>query len=142
MKQSSVMTLVVGLAAEVMMIAMGCGPYRPPTFQASGEVVFKGKPLAGAGVMFCPTDGRPAAAATDSNGRFTLRTWTEADGAIEGEHVVCINKFVPESAGSGNDLFPLGKNVVPEKYVSPRTSPLRVTITRKGPNEFLFELEE
>lgn len=37
--------------------------------------------------------------------------------------------------------YPQGKNILPAKYASPLTSPLRATITRKGPNTFRFDLE-
>lgn len=133
--------LIPALAALALICVAGCGSPRQSAIATSGEVLFGGKPLSKAGVMFCPTSGRPGVAMTDEHGRFALRTWTDADGAVEGEHVVCITKFVMDAADAAGALYPQGKNILPEQYASPRTSPLRATVSRKGPNTFRFDLE-
>jgi hypothetical protein len=64
----------------------------------------------------------------------------ESDGAILGEHIVSINKYIPDP----NDPRPAGFKakiaVLPARYASMLDSPLRATVTADGPNDFRFEL--
>lgn len=132
---------ILSLLVAVCVATPACGPHRTPTVAATGEVWFAGKPVEGAMVTFLPSGGRPAYGDTDASGRFTIRTWTAADGAIEGEHVVCVTKQVPDSQAKPGDAFIGVKNLLPERYAAAATSPLRATVTRSGANEFRFELE-
>lgn len=127
----------VGLAAALVLA--GCGTRRPPVVPVNGEVLLAGKPVEAAFVTFLPKGGRPAAGYTDAAGRFTIRTWSEADGTIAGEHVVCVAKQVPD-AKVGSSYLGV-RNVLPSRYASPATSPLRATVTPEGTNEFRFDLE-
>lgn len=127
----------------------GCGPRRAAVYQVSGEVLLDGKPLAAADVTFVPQNGRPALAQTDAQGRFTLRTWAEGDGAVAGEHVVCIAKHDESSPplnkpGAAADPYAAAyrPNVAPPAYASPVTSPLRATIVPDAENHFRFELRK
>jgi hypothetical protein len=81
-----------------------------------------------------------SAAVTDDQGRFRLRTWRDADGTLAGTHVVCVTKTVPTAAESDNP-YPESKNILPARYASPLTSPLRVDVSPAGNNVFRFELE-
>ena len=96
--------------------------------------------LAGAGVLFCQEGGRPASAVTDKEGRFRLRTWSEADGTLAGTHVVCATKTVPTTAESDNP-YTETRNILPSRYASPVTSPLRADVDPAGDNVFRFEFE-
>jgi hypothetical protein len=121
----------------------GCGSGRPDTFQVTGTVIYRGQPLADAAVMFIPKNARPACGNTDAQGRFTLLSFSPDDGAVIGEHVVCVSKRTHGSKGSEKSMInPDMKLVVPEKYTSPLTSPLRVTVTKNGPNDFRLELKD
>lgn len=129
-----------GLGLLLALVAAGCGPGRPALHGVTGEVSLDGKPVAGAGVLFCPEGGRPAAAVTDDQGRFRLRTWRDADGTLAGTHVVCVTKTVPTAAESDNP-YPESKNILPSRYASPLTSPLRADVSPANNNFFHFVLE-
>lgn len=129
------------LLASICLVTPACGPRRTPTAAVTGEVRFAGNPVEAATVTFLPAGGRPAYGVTDASGRFTIRTWTEADGAIEGEHVVCVTKQVPDPQAKPGDAFMGVKNLLPDRYATAATSPLRATVKRGGANEFRFDLE-
>lgn len=140
------MLVVAVMPALLAAVVAGCGPRRAAVYPVSGEVVLDGKPLAAAIVTFVPQNGRLALAQTDAQGRFTLRTWAEGDGAVAGEHVVCIAKYVesprpPEKAGATADPYADRQNVAPAAYASPVTSPLRATIVPGTENHFQFTVD-
>lgn len=130
----------------------------PPTYAVSGNVTFKGKPLAGATVVFHPREGisasrRAAAGLTDSAGRFTLTTLKPGDGAAAGSFLVTVEKTSPTVAGASappigeSGAFPLGpdpsfaKPLIPEKYFSPASSGLSAEVQPSGSNAFVFTLD-
>jgi hypothetical protein len=127
--------LAVGLAA-----APGCSDGRPKRSPVSGLITYHGKPVEGAQVTFFPKGGRPATGSTDANGRFKLFTFDLNDGALLGEHVVCIRKYVPDPKDSRPAGFKNMIPVVPTRYGSLQESSLRATVTADGPNDFHFEL--
>jgi hypothetical protein len=136
------LSMVALLAASTASLS-GCGSKNPATYSVSGTVTYRGKPVEGAGVMFMPNSGRPASAMTDAQGRFTLRTFKDGDGAIAGENVVCISKMSPASGSNAKD--PLLKEMVsalPARYATPTTSPLKVTVSDSALNDFTFELSD
>lgn len=131
-------------AAVAVLLAIGlagCGPRRPALYGVSGEVYLHGKPVTGAGVLFCPEGGRPAGAVTDDAGCFQLRTWRDADGTVAGTSVVCVTK--EERIGDTKSSDPYGefKSVLPARYASPVTSPLRAEVVAGKGNTFRFDLE-
>jgi len=132
---------------------------RRPTAPASGIVTYKGKPVEGATVSFISVqDPIPAFGVTDAQGKFTLFTYEEGDGAVIGEHEVTINKTEggkPGERRTGEDPWnletynppafgvlppPVVKHLIPEKYSVATTSSLKATVTEEGPNEFKFDL--
>ena len=89
----------------------GCGksdPYAP--VPVSGVVTCNGKPIANGVVNFTPLPdqegrsegnrGRVALGKTDSEGRFTLTTYQNNDGAIVGRHTVTVSMGFSEEGGS------------------------------------------
>lgn len=74
---------------------------RPATFPAFGRLVYEGRPVENAIVMFVPEpgeDGRQYTAfgTTDKAGRFLLRTFSSSgSGAIAGMHRVKVECMVP-----------------------------------------------
>lgn len=136
--------LVVLLGISLASTA-GCGTGRPTTFGVSGTVTYRGKPLEDALVMFVPEGTRPASGKTDAEGRFTLLSFKPGDGAVVGEHVVCIAKMVPASndkSESGSPYQINVRSVIPEHYSTPLGSPLRAMVTKDGPNDFHFDLTD
>jgi hypothetical protein len=138
LRLSMLMLIVTGAA-----LLAGCGNRNPATYAVTGTITYRGKPVDNAGVMFMPNNGRPASAITDAQGRFTLRTFKDSDGAIEGENVVCVSKSVPASGDNTKDpMFKRMIPLLPERYTTPVTSPLKVTVNAKGPNDFNIELAD
>jgi hypothetical protein len=98
------------LASTCFIVAFsGCGGSNEyETTPVSGVVTCQGKPVSNAFVNFTPLPdanratgqrGRPALGLTDSEGRFTLTTYNDGDGAIVGKHTVTVGLDVDESSG-------------------------------------------
>ena len=77
---------------------------------------------------------------TDWRGRFQLMTFRIDDGAVAGEHKVFITKQIPEPADKDKP-YPHAISLLPNRYGSPVTTPLRATITPGGHNDFHFTLD-
>jgi hypothetical protein len=136
------LSLATLIAVSAALLA-GCGSGNPATYAVTGTVTYQGKPVEGAGVMFMPSSGRPASSMTDAQGRFTLRTFKDGDGAVEGENVVCISKMVPAQGDATKDpMFRKMISLLPQRYATPVTSPLKVNVRAQGPNEFNLELTD
>ena len=73
---------------------------------------------------------------TDDAGRFTVSTYTKFDGAPAGEYAVTV---VKTGKGYYDGEMP-DKTQLPEKYATPTTTPLKVTI-KEGANDVNLELE-
>jgi hypothetical protein len=132
----------VSLLGVLLLVIAGCSKGRPSTYQVTGAVIYQGQPVAGATVMFIPKNTRPANGMTDAQGRFTLLSFQPEDGAVAGEHVVCVTKFEQDSKEPAHAMNPKMRSVLPQKYASPLSSPLRVTVTKEGQNDFRLELKD
>ena len=87
------------LALVALGLLAGCDstPDKVPTYPVSGQVNYDGKPAAGVRVFFYPTSapGVPVVPAnphgvTGPDGRFTLSTYGDGDGAAEGAYQVIL----------------------------------------------------
>lgn len=114
-------------------LVTGCGDGRPAplkVYPVTGTVKFQGKPAAGASVTLIPKDEslpedlRPNAI-TDETGHFDLGTYSDVDGAPEGEYSVTIT-WRP-LVTSGGSVSP-GPNVLPVRYSQPETSQLTAQV--------------
>lgn len=139
MSQRSLNVLI--LAAVVAWGVTGCGPARPATLPATGEVTYNGQPVSGAQVMFLSPDGRPANATTDAAGKFTLTTFEEGDGALPGTHQVTINKHTTLPSTPENP-YPQSKNELPARYGRADLSQLTAEVKSGDENHFRFELTD
>jgi hypothetical protein len=93
----------------LIFVFSGCGGSNEyETTPVSGVVTCKGKPVGNATVNFTPLPdasraagqrGRPALGLTDKDGRFTLTTYSDGDGAIVGKHTVTVGLNMDESSG-------------------------------------------
>lgn len=129
-----------GILFSLALWCSGCGggidEDLPETVAVSGVVTYQGKPVPDASIMFYPLEGRkPATGRSDTDGKFTLRTFEKADGAIPGEHQVTVNAY--ESTPEGVSM----KSAIPIKYSSPTTTPLKITVTESNP-EIKLELTD
>ena len=132
---------------------------RPDTYPASGRVLYEGKPVVDAIVVFHTTVeatgySYSAVASTDEEGRFWLRTFNDGYGAAAGRHQITVQKMVPTGRiiegtayDEGPDFpgFPGEPEMVsalPERFADTATSGLFTTVTEEGPNEFVIRLTE
>jgi len=147
-------------AAMGFMFLSGCGggdkwvEGRPPVYPVSGQVMYQGKPLEGASVTFSPVEGEGsefgASGQTNAEGRYSLTTFTQDDGAPAGRYHVTVTKATPIVYPDPRDpstvnLPPLKveqKHLIPEKYSSPKTTDLEAEVSDSDENEFNFELED
>jgi hypothetical protein len=120
---------------------------RPPVFAAVGVVMFEGTPLEGASVTFSPVTGTHGASGrTDAEGRFSLTTFDQDDGAPAGQYRVSVTKSESKVTLDPRDpenLPPLKAeqiHLIPQKYSAPETSGLEAEVRDADTNEFRFEL--
>ena len=133
-----------GVAAALLCIASlvtsGCGSrYPAETYSVKGRVVFPdGKPLEGGNIEFAPQDGAVKTSARgtiDADGRFTLTTFEEGDGAIPGKHRVLILPARRREDRSGRTSINLDG-----RYQSFESSGLEFTVT-DDPSQNDFEIK-
>jgi len=133
----------------------------PERVPASVKVLYRGSPLVGANVTLHPqsTDGKPAFGRTDAEGRAVLSTFGNEDGAMPGEYIATVVKkdsgqqaagtpgteegAMPANPGAGAPPPPPpARDLLPNKYASPQTSGLRVTVPAEGLKDFVIELTD
>jgi len=147
------------LPAVVLMLLAGCDD---PTglarrYPVSGTVTYNGVPLAQGNINFIPTGASEtdrAATAAIENGRYTLTTATENDGAFPGTYDVTITSTEADltkvkenmKGGSGHQDDVLkatrnAKSLIPKKYGFPDQSGLKAEVTT-GSNRIDFPLKD
>lgn len=120
---------------------------RPPVYEPSGVVTMKGAPVEGATVIYHSQDHELSAQGlTDKDGRFTLTTLDQDDGAVAGMHKVVITKRVYKEVKTKYDspeeasVASIPTDVLSLKLASPATTPLEATVSSSGGNEASFEV--
>jgi hypothetical protein len=117
---------------------------RKPVYPVQGRVVVHGRPAAQVQVTLHPLDDSDPTAIqpvglADEQGRFTLTTYRQGDGAPAGDYGVTVQWFlaVPSPDRSGEYVT---VNHLPARYGQVQSSGLRVTVS-PGRNELPpFEL--
>ncbi len=134
--------LVLGLSATIPSCdsaASGQVPVHP----ARGRVLFQGKPLAGALVVFLadpkPADTMPRPVGkTDGDGRFKLHTYLGEDGAPAGKYRLSIS--LPKRSGEAGGLASKNADTgapadpIGDRYFNAETSGLTAEV-KPGDNE-------
>jgi hypothetical protein len=127
-------------------LVAGCGP-AIEFGQVSGTVRAGGLPLPGVLVTFIPEANGPAAAVrsmgvTDDNGQYRLKTESQRDGAVLGQHRVIIEDMAIYSAPRSADGTVLAHppERFPPAYSDPLASPL-VREVAAGSQTFDLDLE-
>lgn len=114
------------------------------TYPVKGTVKYKGEPVTDAAVTFFPSQGRPAAGMTDSQGTFQLSTFSSKDGAPAGTYKVSVTESVteiPPMPGTGPEPPPKPPRF-PGRYTDPEQSNLSAEVKSGAENNFTFDLTE
>ncbi len=141
------MKLRYGLLAGLALLSVGCESGRFPIVPATGVVIFNGKPLAGAHVLFQPVRtgseievGPESFGQTDEQGRFTLSmVQTDEQGAMIGKHSVSVTIQEEENrfGGGGED----GATAGPANYTLPERYRAGTALVAEVPPEGTDKLE-
>ena len=117
-------------------------PEKLATVPVTGTVRFQGKPLANASVRFQSQDGKVSAGGTtDTDGKFTLTTYTSGDGAPVGTYVVTIAVSAVREIEPGVLDPNLHPSVpIPPQYSQADTTPLKAEVKASGSNSFEFTI--
>ena len=130
----------------ILMTIAGCSGDDRGLAPVSGTVLFNGKPLPNAGVIFTPDEDniRVGVGSTDKDGKYKLTSFQINDGAKIGKYAITIraeeggdSKLKPADALD----FVRGKIITPLKYSRPETSGLTAEVARKN-NVIDFQLPE
>jgi hypothetical protein len=126
-------TAVLALA----ILVSACGGGRKPVFPVHGVVHDANqKPAVGALLLFNPVTPDPKDPArpvgrVGEDGKFTLTTYKEGDGAPVGEYVITITWETPKKTPFDTE----GKDQLGGRYANPERSKLRFTVEKKPDNE-------
>ncbi len=116
-----------------MTLVAGCGDDRPERVPVSGQVLIDGQPLTHGVVRVVPEDSRMAVGEIGSDGRFTLTTFEEGDGAVAGTHAVEV--YAAEEIDPSQIKWH-----APKKYSRADASGLTITIDEPT-DDAVIELE-
>jgi hypothetical protein len=126
-RETTLAWMVLGL-----LVCIGCGDGKAPTFDVSGRVLVKGKPAQGAFLVFHPKEAaekdapRPYAT-TNADGEFKLTTYESEDGAPAGGYrVTIVWRPVPKSTIEAEK-----PDRLQGRYSNPATSGIEVTIPKE-----------
>ena len=94
----------------MLSLISGCGEAAPKTYPVSGVVTLDDKPVPGATITFIADTGKNSGATTsDAQGKYTMSTFKQGDGAVAGSYKVIVSKYQ-----RGAEENPYGNNVAPE----------------------------
>jgi len=140
------MTNIARLLSVALLIALaGCGANSegPQTYPVTGTVTMGGQPVAGAMVAFTPdanqTGRVPGQASTDEDGEYDISIFLEQGkstkrGLPAGEYRITVVKMEAAPGAASFDKPP--KNVLPSKFASAESTPLKETVKADGENRF------
>ncbi len=145
-------------------ILSGCSeraPGRPKVVPVTGAVAYNGQPIEGASVVFWVEGApRPASGTTDAKGEFRLSTFAIDDGCMPGAAKILVVKERPGKEPVANSAAPgdplalarmaqesvgkrsVEKPLIPVKYASELTTPLKETVAATGENRFVLQLKD
>jgi len=137
------MTRWIVLRTALVLVAVlmaGCSDGRAKTAPVRGKVMFNGKAVPNGTVLFIPqAGGPPATGEIQSDGTFTMTTYSARDGAVLGKHKVVIVAMQDNAGRMPEDRMPLPPPIIPSKYSSPATSTLSADVLDKD-NTVNFDL--
>jgi prepilin-type N-terminal cleavage/methylation domain-containing protein len=123
---------------------------RPKVVPASGLLRYQGQPLEGALVTFT-NDTLSAFGRTDSQGKFTLTTFEQDDGAMPGKFVVSLSMVQITNQVIDKSAAPVWRNarapappqprwLIPKRYGNPATSGLSAEVAERRSADIVLEL--
>jgi hypothetical protein len=130
------------VGAVVGVLAASCAKEgRTPVHPVHGQVLFEGRPVPNALVVFHPagelaggsTLGKPHAIA-GADGFFTLGTYAADDGAPAGDYAVTVELWLAGTPGVSLESDSTPTNRLPARYANPATSRLTARVG-EGANE-------
>ena len=144
------------LALGATLLLFGCSQNEHPELrQVKGTILYNGDPVGEAAVAFYNDKSlRLAAGRTDADGKFYLTSFNNNDGALPGEHVVVVSKTESSAAEEAPKLSMdeaanvrqpkprIVRKLLPAKYASVDTSPLKVTVEADQPNDVTLVLTD
>jgi len=151
--------IVVGAALSFSLItAFGCGDDGlGKRYPVSGTVTYKDQPLAKGAISFYATGAgneTRGAFGTIENGKYSVSTQSDGDGAFPGDYVVSINareadmsaaeKNAKGGSARQDDVLKAYKNAkspIPQKYEVPESSGLKAKVEARS-NTFNFNLTD
>jgi len=134
----------IGLLLVAAIVALSAAsihgrPSRLAVFPAKGRVLFNGRAVPGATVVFHPK-GSPDAphprATVDKQGNFILTTYERGDGAPRGEYLVTVEW--QQLTMQGGDAHYV--NALPAEYMSVRSTKLQTTVWEETENRVQLSL--
>jgi hypothetical protein len=108
-------------------------PPRPKVVPVEGAIYYEGRPAAEARLVFHPygmvdDNSRRAYATADSEGKFKVFTFGQADGAVPGSYLVTVDWLPPCPPGGNADKYADLGNVAPKRFQYVHSTPLRVRV--------------
>jgi len=144
-------TGAVGLMVVVGSLVVGCG--KPPMHEVQGTVRLGGKPIKGCKVGFFPDASHfdPKRhgfgfGITDPDGRYVIQHPQGESGIWAGNYKVTLVAWVNKAGETlPPDIKPSEveggvKNVFPDAYEAPSTTPERAVVRKGEPNVFDFDV--
>lgn len=140
MKMTASRPWLTALAFGVGIGAAGCansdGAAAVPV---SGTVTYQQRPVPKGSVQFVPDVGRGAFGVIE-DGKFTLSTYGNNDGAIPGKHKVAVIYSEPDTK-KRKDGDTAEKYLIPQRLSSPETSGIEIEIPPKGDRDVKIDLK-
>jgi len=135
--------LRLGGFSAVLLLAFGCGSTEPAG-RVGGKVTYKGAPVnEGVVVISDSSTGAAAEAQIGSDGVYTITP--QKGGLPPGDYKVTVAPpEIPAPAGDGSSepgTIPKPVDNIPQKYRSPTTTPLTLTI-KDGDNQFDISMQD
>jgi hypothetical protein len=133
------------LLAVTLMLALLCScgkrDTRRPVFPVQGRVLFEGRPLAHAFLVFHPVNASGAetrcpVANAEEDGSFAPSTYDAGDGAPAGEYAVTVELYQPPT----DDQVTPSANLLPPRYSQPSSTPFKVHIAAGENNLEPFQI--
>ena len=130
--------------AICLLVACGCAPPgSAPTVKVTGVLTRKGTPVPNASVTFTPSTGRPANGVTDAEGKFTLSTFANDDGAVPGSHRVSVASMtIPPMPGTPEARTASPQGEFPARFSNPDTSGLVAEVKPGQNNDLKLDIPE